>query len=240
MSEDRRGQTAFVVGATGYVGRQVVRMLCEQGVRTIAHIRPTSSQLGEWQQRFVEHGAEIEIAPWNEDAIRAALARHAPTLVFALLGTTRTQARAEGLQGNIYEAVDYRLSKMLLDASVLLPSKPRFIYLSAIGASEEARSAYMRVRGRIERELGASGLSYLSAQPALIVGHDRDQDRRMERWGAAIGDGALSLAARLGGRRLQERYQSTSATQLAEALVRLSLSEAEGVVQGAELRGDAS
>ena len=36
-------EIAFVAGATGYTGREVVRLLAERGVRTLAHVRPDSS-----------------------------------------------------------------------------------------------------------------------------------------------------------------------------------------------------
>src|SRR5215217_2597869 len=81
--------TAFVAGATGYTGREVVRALVARGVRAVAHVRPDSPRLAEWRERFGEVGADVDATPWEEPAIRAALARWRPTHVFALLGTTR-------------------------------------------------------------------------------------------------------------------------------------------------------
>src|SRR5215208_1501420 len=66
--------TAFVAGATGYTGREVVRQLVERGVRAVAHVRPDSPRLAEWRERFAELGAEVDATPWEEPAMRASLA----------------------------------------------------------------------------------------------------------------------------------------------------------------------
>ena len=229
---------ALVFGATGYVGRQVVRRLCEKQVETIAHLRPDSGRMASRQEHFTEYGATPITVPWNATAIGETLATQRPTHVFSLIGTTRAQAKSDAIPGDIYQAVDYRLTKLALDACTALETPPRFIYLSSVGASSKSRSAYLRARGQIEEQLQAGNLSWLSAQPSIITGHDRDVDRPAERWGAAIGDRLLRVASLFGARGLKERYVSTSATRLAEALVTLGLSGQEGVRGGASLRLD--
>ena len=56
--------TAFVAGATGYTGREVVRQLAGEGGRVIAHVRPDSGRRDDWQQRFTAMGAEVDFTPW--------------------------------------------------------------------------------------------------------------------------------------------------------------------------------
>jgi nucleoside-diphosphate-sugar epimerase len=236
MTAKDRTRKALVMGATGYVGRQVVRRLCEKGIATLAHVRPGSTQIDAWHERFSEQGAVVLSTAWNAQAIESALAKHAPTHVFALIGTTKARAKSDQIAGDIYQAIDYGLTKMLLDGCVAVAPNPRFIYLSSVGASASSRSAYLRARGQLEDDLAASGLSWLSARPAAITGHDRDVDRPAERWGAAIGDTVLSIASLLGAKKLKEQYESTSSTRLAEALVTLGLSDESGVRSGAALR----
>mgnify|MGYP001824657459 CR=1 FL=1 len=235
MASDDRC-TAFVAGATGYVGREVVRELCEAGHRTIAHVRPDSPKLAEWQAQFSLLGAEVCTAAWTLEAMSEALAGYSISHVFALLGTTKSRAKEEELEGDIYQAVDYGLTKILLEAALKTSPAPRFVYLSSVGAKADSRSSYLRVRGQVEEELAASGLSWMAAQPSIITGYDRDVDRPLERWGATVGDSLLRMGSLLGGAKVRARYQSTSATQLAAALVALGCSEVTGTQLGDALR----
>jgi nucleoside-diphosphate-sugar epimerase len=232
---------AFVAGATGYTGREVVRVLRERGARTIAHVRPDSAALPRWRGRFGSLGAEVDTTPWSEEAMAATLRRLAPSIVFALLGTTRARARAAAASGRAadYEAVDYGLTHPLLRAATRSGARPRFVYLSSAGTHEGTRNAYLAARARIERELREGSLPFVVARPAIITGADRDESRPLERLAAAAGDAVLGVAARLGATGVAARWRSTTSTTLAEALVRLALDPAaEGRVVGPDaLRG---
>src|SRR5688500_19568292 len=108
---------AFVAGATGYTGREVVRELRAHGVAAVAHVRPDSPKLGEWEARFQAHYAVVDTTPWELHALRETLQTWQPTHVFALLGTTRK--RMSSAPQDSYENVDYGLSAMLMQAVLL-------------------------------------------------------------------------------------------------------------------------
>lgn len=233
---------AFVAGATGLTGRDVVRALRERGVDVHAHVRPDSRELDAWRRRFGALGAEVDTTPWDEEAMRTRLTALAPTHVFALLGTTKKRGRAAASSGRdeSYEAVDYGLSALLLRASSACGSSPRFVYLSSMGVGPSTRSPYLAVRHRLEEELRASKLPWFAARPSFIVG-ERDEARPLERIGSALGDGMLALAGVVGARKLRERYRSQTGEELARALVRLALDEVPNrVVSSDELRALAS
>lgn len=220
----RPGVVAFVAGATGYTGREVVRELARRGARTVAHVRPDTSRRDEWRDRFAAMGAEVDTTPWDDASMTATLARLRPTHVFALLGTTRARARRErrsAAEG--YERVDYGLSALLLRAARAAGSRPRFVYLSAAGVSAGRGNPYLAVRWRLEEELRASGLPYVIARPSFITGADRDEPRPAERVAAAGVDALLGVARFVGARRFADRYRSTTNVTLARALVRLAL-----------------
>jgi uncharacterized protein YbjT (DUF2867 family) len=225
-AEARTGAArAFVAGATGYTGREVVRALRARGVDAIAHVRPDTPALDDWRARFAALGARVDATPWDEGAITATLHRERPTHVFALLGTTRARAadpRRRSAVVDSYDAVDYGLTTLLLRAAVAAGSRPRFVYLSAIGATERTASAYLRVRGRIERELRESGLSWLSVRPSVVTGADRDEGRPVERLAAAVLDGVGTALGAL-GIRTARRWRSIDGPTLGDALVRLAL-----------------
>jgi nucleoside-diphosphate-sugar epimerase len=227
---------AFIAGATGYTGRELVRVLRERGATVTAHVRPDSPRLGEWQARLGALGAQADATPWQPDALRATLARVQPTHVFALLGTTRRRARGEGLSAAAgYERIDYGLTALLLRATTEAAPQARFIYLSAIGASARG-NAYLRARARLEHELRGSGLSWISARPALITGSDREEHRAGERAAAAVLDGVLQVLRRLGLRGTAERWRSITAADLAAALAQLAERHPDGIYEADAVR----
>lgn len=201
-------------------------------------MRPDSSRLEEWNARFADSGAAVDSTPWTPEDMRQTLARVAPDVVFALLGTTRARGRKAGAEApETYETVDYGLTRLLLDASVA-SGQPRFVYLSSVGVAANAKTAYMKARWKAEEAVRASGLRYVIARPSFITGPDRDETRVGERVGAAVGDALVGLAGLLGARSVRDRYASMSNVDLAEGLVAAALDGASdnAVLDSADLR----
>ncbi len=227
---------AFVAGATGYVGREVVRQLGASGTASVvAHVRPDSSRLSEWQQRFAAMGAAVDTSSWEPKALREALAQHSPQWVFALIGTTKQRANAEGIAAP-YQSVDYGLTKLLVDAVVAAGVSSRFVYLSSVGASATSRSAYLQARWQAEQAVRDSGARFTIARPSFITGADRDDDRWGERLMARVTSGALGVAGMLGATTLRDRYRPTTNVALAAALIRLARDPS---AEGATLESEA-
>ncbi len=234
--------TAFVLGATGFVGREVVRQLCVRGGKPVAHVRPDSSKLDDWRTKFGELGAVVDASPWDASALAKSLREHRATALYILIGTTRGKAKSEQVSGDIYQQIDLGLTKIAVEAakqavgSGSAGQQIRLVYLSSVGADASARSAYMKARGLAEDAVRASGLPWVIARPSLIVG-ERDEVRLGEKVGAGIGDGVLAVAGLLGGKRLRAKYKSTSADVLASALIRLAeATEHDRLVDGDDLR----
>jgi nucleoside-diphosphate-sugar epimerase len=229
--------TAFVAGATGYTGREVVRILAEAKRPVVAHVRHDSPRLDEWRTRFSEEGATIDTTDFDVDALSSTFARLRPDAIFSLLGTTKSRQRATGGSDD-YEKVDYGLTHMLIEAAKRSAPRARFVYLSSAGLKPDTTNPYLAVRVRIEAELRASGLDYTSARPSFITGPDRDENRVGEKVGAALADATLAVARVFGAKKLAARYASTTATTLGAALVRLAYdpAAAKRIVESEELR----
>lgn len=232
---------AFVAGATGYTGKQVVTALRHANITTVAHIRPGSPQREHAIEYFEAQGATVDSTPWAADAITNTLKTHAPNLIFGLLGTTRRRAKdAEkaGLDPELqsYEHVDFGYTAMLIDAGKQLPTPPKFIYLSSLGVHRNSKGAYLQARWRAEQHLQKSRLPFVIARPSFITGPDREESRPLERAAAIAVDSTLSLSRLVGAGRVHRKYGSINAEALAAALVRLALDpQAENKIFASDL-----
>jgi len=219
---------ALVFGATGFTGRELVRELVQKGVPTIAHIRPDSPRLAEWQARFQKMGARADTTPWDEDLMAKTFASIQPDFVFGLLGTTRARIKQAAGQGKDsktqdYMAVDYGLTALLITAIQSATIKPRFVYLSAAGADKPGTSPYGKARYLAEQTVLNSGIPFIVCRPSFIIGPGRDDKRTSEFIGAKMIDGLLYIPALLGMKKFRERYRSTTNIILARSLVRIAL-----------------
>ena len=215
---------AFVAGATGLTGRALVRALHALGVDTTAHIRPDSSRRKDWEDTFRNSGIECSFAPWTPEGIDHAFAVAKPDLVFGCLGTTKRRAAAGG---GDYQAVDYGLTALLIDGATRCTPQPLFIYLSSVGVTPNARTAYMKARADVEAHLKASGLSSLIVRPSFIIGR-RDDARPGEAIGARLSDGALAALSCIGLRRVVEPYRTLSGDSLAQGMAVLAMDGVSG------------
>jgi uncharacterized protein YbjT (DUF2867 family) len=230
-------QIAFIAGATGYTGREVVRELIARGVRTVAHVRPDSPRVDEWRKRFEAAGAFADTTPWGDAEMTQTLSALQPTHVFSLLGTTRARRRASKPHGEreSYETIDFGLTAMLVRAAVSSGSRPRFVYLSSLGVREHATNPYLVARWRAESLLRSSGLPFTIARPSFITGPGRDESRPLERGAAALMNGIASLARVVGARRFAGSVRSLTGAELAAGLVRQAFDpEAENATLGTE------
>jgi NADH dehydrogenase len=228
--------SAFVLGATGFVGREVVRQLCVRGTKTTAHVRPDSKRLDEWRTKLGEQGAAVDTTPWQVVELAARFRELQPAQLYILIGTTRTRAKLEAVQGDIYESIDLGLTQLAVDAVTQARTATRLVYLSSVGADANARSAYLNARGKAEDLVKRSGLPWAIARPSIITG-EREDTRFGESSAAFVGDGLLALASLIGGKQIRARYRSTTPDVLASALIRIGESpEHDRIYDGDDLR----
>ncbi|MBK9071433.1 MAG: NAD(P)H-binding protein [Myxococcales bacterium] len=213
----RSGGLIFVAGATGFVGRALVAELAARGRYVIAHIRPDSGHLDVWQTRLASLGERVAIdtTPWELAAMAAAMRRYRPRAVCFTIGTTRKAAGRAGIGGNIYQAVDVALCRLLAKATATAQAASRFVLLSSVGAGE-SRNAYLQARADMERAVREAGLPCTVFRPSVITG-DRDEFRFGEAAAARVGD-ALLGAVGVFAPGVRARYRSISPAVLARQL----------------------
>jgi uncharacterized protein YbjT (DUF2867 family) len=143
----------LVTGATGGLGRRIVRSLREQNLPVRAFVR-LASRYGELEQR----GAEIFIG----DLLQERDIQKACQGVQAVISAHGSNASSrDGVQ-----AVDYRSNIDLIDAAKAAGAQ-HFTFTSVLGVDRGYEDApVFKAKWAVERYLQASGLSYTILRPS--------------------------------------------------------------------------
>ena len=167
------GKSALVLSATGVVGRELVRELCESPgydeVEAWAH-RQTDFCHFKLCMRIIDFEGISDIAPHKFDEI------------FCALGTTMKQAGSR--EAFLRVDVDYVYATVKWGKQSA--GVRRFVLVSAPGANEGSPSFYLRAKGQIERRVSELGFDSLQiVRPPIILG-ERPDARLLERLAAAV------------------------------------------------------
>ncbi len=214
----------LILGATGYVGRNLVRLASAAGHDVLAHVRPDSAAADRNAAGFVAAGARVLRTPWQADAWYRALEAEPPDRIFLLLGTTAARAKAAAAAGGpdaSQSAVDLGLTMMALSAARTASPEAGLVYLSALGASATGNE-YLRVRATVEAALVSGPNPFTVVRPSFITGNDRGEVRPGERAGALVGDALCALLRVVGARRRAAKLASISGSELAKILLDLA------------------
>ena len=146
----------LVVGASGFLGREVAKLLLSQGQQVRVMTR-TPAKLEDLKQM----GAEVV----QGDLIDPA------SLKRACQGADRVVAAAHSILGKgkyKSEAVDDVGHHALIDAAKAAGAA-HFVYISILGAAPEHPIDFLRTKHRIEEYLKASGLNYTILRPSAFM-----------------------------------------------------------------------
>lgn len=146
----------LIVGGSGFLGREVAKLLLSQGKQVRVLVR-TPAKVEDLQQA----GAEV---------IQGDLINQ-PSLTRACQGIERVLAAANSFLGkgkNKAEAVDEAGHRALIDAAKA-SGVTHFVYMSMLGVSPDHLFDYARMKYSIEQYLKASGLSYTILRSAWYM-----------------------------------------------------------------------
>src|SRR5262249_3477922 len=157
--DSRMMQRIFVAGATGFVGRSVVRALLNRGFLVRCLVRHGS-------ERLLKGFESIDRVPG--DVLRpeglVACAEGCAAIV-NLVGIIR-EHRARGVT---FERLHVQATANLLRVAREAGVK-RYVQMSALGARPDARSSYHRTTSRAEEAVRDSGLQWTIFRPSIIFG----------------------------------------------------------------------
>ena len=154
----------LVLGGTGFLGSVVCEKLVERGGGAGATRVPTRHAMRARHLTLLP-GVEVAVADVHDDADLAHLLRGIDAVVnlVAVLHGSESQ----------FERVHVRLPQRLA-AACKAAGVRRVVHVSALGASAEAPSRYLRSKGRGEDALRAAGLDLTILRPSVIFG-ERDR-----------------------------------------------------------------
>lgn len=146
----------LVVGSTGVLGGVIVRRLLERGLRLRILVRPGSNHIG-----LAESGAEPAFGDLKEPGSLRSACQGADTVI-----TTANSALRGG--ADTVETVDRQGNRDLIEAAQAAGVQ-HFIFISALGASEQSGIDLMRAKAETERYLRSSGMRYTILQPNAFM-----------------------------------------------------------------------
>jgi len=172
---------AIVIGATGLVGKCLVRQLLDDPLypRVVALVRRATPVQHE---KYQEH-----VVNFAEPASFAELVRG--DVLFSSMGTTRSQAGSLEAQRMVDYTFQFQVAKLAAQNGVR-----NYVLVSAGGAKVNSWSAYLKMKGELERDVQTLGFSSVHIlRPGLLKG-EREQARSGERFA----EGALGALNAVG------------------------------------------
>lgn len=146
----------LVVGATGALGGMVSRELLSRGVPVRVLVRP-GSEYGP----LLELGAQPVMGDLKDPQ---SLARACEGVTAVI--TTANSARRSG--ADTTDAVDRHGNRALIEAAKR-EGVEHFVFVSALGASEESEVDFFRAKAETERHLTGSGMDWTVLQPNIFM-----------------------------------------------------------------------
>lgn len=208
-------KTAALLGATGLVGRYLLRELLHHPhyERVIVYARRSLSL--EHRKAQVIKGDLRKASPYQGAAVDD---------VFCALGTTR--AKTPDLQE--YRSIDYGIP-VTAGQQLRAQGAQRFLLVSSQGARPNSRIFYSRLKGQVERDLAKQDWPELYIfRPSLILGH-----REEIRWGEWIGKGLMKTLAPI----IPRRYRAIEAHTIAQAMAAAANGDeaTPGIIEGPQM-----
>ncbi|MBI5376429.1 MAG: complex I NDUFA9 subunit family protein [Candidatus Schekmanbacteria bacterium] len=150
----------FITGATGYVGKSILKAGIEKGYSFKCLVRNPANEISLWKFPRCEF-ANGDITN-NEELPEKMSDCSAVIHLVGIIAETDTAS---------FEDIHYRGTKNIVDAAKSA-GITRFIHMSALGARENGKTAYHISKWKAEEYVRMSGLNYTIFKPSVIFGKE--------------------------------------------------------------------
>lgn len=167
------GKTAIILGATGLTGGHLLDLLLEDDSFNKILVF-TRRKTGKEHPKLEEHIIDLLELDDYKNLFKG-------DVVFCCIGTTKAKTPDK----NLYKAIDYGIP---VTAAKLAKQNgiKSYIVISALGANENSRVFYNKLKGEMQRDVLAQKIEYSYVlQPSLIVG-ERSDKRTGEKFAEVI------------------------------------------------------
>lgn len=150
----------LVTGGTGFVGSHLMKRLVSEKIQTRCLARKTSDI-----EKLKELGIEVVEVVYGDVLDKESLKKAVEDVetVIHLVGIIVEK------KGATFEIIHTQGTKNLVEVSKAAGVQ-RFIYISALGARENARSRYHKTKWEAEKAVINSGMEYVIFRPSIMVG----------------------------------------------------------------------
>lgn len=190
---------AIVIGATGMVGTQLIKLLLQTKSYSeiISFVRRPSGVSHPKLNEFIVDFDKPE--KWSELVTGDVL--------FSTMGTTLAKAKNKDAQFNVDYNYQYWVANFAAKNGVT-----NYVLISSAGANSKSSAFYMKMKGQLEDTVKTLPFKVLSVlQPGQLAG-----DRKEKRFGEKIGLSIMNGLNKLG---LFERYRPIQASEVAKAML---------------------
>ena len=197
-------RTVNVIGATGLVGRELVRQLTgmpEIGLVKVFTRRTTGFQ----HEKLEEYLVDFEKPDSWTNHISG-------DVMFSTMGTTLKQAGSKSAQYRVDYTYQYETA-----AAAAKNGVPAFILVSSAGAYEKSMVFYSRIKGKLDQDVRQLGFSKCAVLRPSILSGEREKTRPAEK----LANFMMQAISRI----VFTRYRPIPAGTVAAAMIRIALND---------------
>ncbi len=208
---------AIVIGATGLVGKEVVRLLIvDPNVSQVLVLHRRS--IGVTHPKLTEH-----IVDFDQPQQWAHLVKG--DVLYSTMGTTLKQAGSQEAQYKIDYTYQYQTAQIAASNGVA-----NYVLVSSTGARPKSRLFYPRMKGELEEAIKHLDFKQIDIiRPSILLG-ERPEYRFGERMGAALMNVLKLLPA-------MRKYRGIKGSEVAQAMINASMQKSKYTVRVHELEG---